>query len=161
MTKIMKQNKKDFSMSEIKEAVTSCQNIILWLGSTDLSVGIKYKRMDDNVRSLMNIECIFAYLYTEVGKYGNISDIIDTQNEIYARYTLVASLVFTEPKIMQDFLKKLPVKWADVMDFVRSLTYNEKAIAAETLNKNITNIDKAIKKLPAIQIIPHKNEVWC
>lgn len=157
----MKQRKIAFTEGEIKETVTSCQDIILWLISTDMSVGVKYKQIDDNVRSLMTIECIFAYMYTEVGKYGNIADIIDTRNEVYARYTLAASLVFSEPKAMQECLDKLPATWIGIKNFVKDLANNENETIVETLHKSITTINKAIKSLTVMQIIQQKNKVWC
>ena len=157
----MKQRNTNFTECEIKETVTSCQNIIMWLTSTSLSDGIKYKQIDDNVRSLKTIECIFAYMYTEVGKYGNIADVIDTGNEIYARYTLAASLVFSEPKAMQECLDKLPVTWIGITNFVKGLAENEKEPAVKTLHKSITTIDNAIKDLLVMQIVQEKNEVWC
>lgn len=157
----MKQRRTEFTEYEIKETVTSCQNIIMWLTSTSLSDGIKYKQIDDNVRSLMTIECIFAYMYTEVGKYGNIADVIDTGNEIYARYTLAASLVFSEPKAMHECLGKLPASWISIMNFVKGLADKEDEAAVKTLNKSVTTIDNAIKDLLVMQIVQQKNEVWC
>lgn len=157
----MEQSKRAFTEDEIKETVNSCQDIILWLTDTSLSVDIKYKQMDDNVRSLMIIECIFAYLYTEVSKYGNIADIIDTRNEIYARYTLAASLVFSEPKAMQKCLCKLPTTWTNIMGFVKGLTSSEEIRKVESLNQCMNTIDKSIKELSNMQIIHVKDNVWC
>lgn len=39
----------------------------------------------------MHIECLLAYLHTEVEKYGNISDVLATKSEVYARYTLIGN----------------------------------------------------------------------
>jgi hypothetical protein len=100
-------------------------------------------------------------MYTEVGKYGNIADVIDTGNEIYARYTLAASLVFSEPKAMQECLDKLPVMWISITNFVKVLAENEKEPVVKTLHESITTIDNAIKDLLVMQIVQQKNEVWC
>lgn len=144
MNESMKRNRTVLSKDKITKAVASCRGILSWLGGTSLSGGIKYCQIDDIVRTLMTIECFLAYLYTEVCQYGGISDIIDTHDEVYARYTLVSSLVFSEPEAMKVFLGQLTETWKGIMSFVKGLTERENASGTAVLNQWTTTIDKAI-----------------
>lgn len=142
----MNQNRA-LTKGELKATVTSCRNIISWLSSMNLSANMPYKLIDSHIRYIMTIECLFAYVYTEVDNYGTISDIIGTDTIVYARYTIAASLVFSEPKAMNDLLIKISTKWNEVMNSLKSLFHREDSDKFLLLNKHIERINTSIRKL--------------
>lgn len=103
-----------FKKNETSDMVKSCQRLIAWLGELDSSAGISYRQMSSVISSIMSCESVFAYLYTEEYKYGNIADVIDTRSEDFAKYTLAASLVFSEPNGLAKSIRKLPSLWENI-----------------------------------------------
>ncbi len=130
--------------------VKSCQSLILWLGELDSSAGISYKQMSAVINSIMSCESVFAYLYTEDYKYGNIADIMDTRSEDFAKYTLAASLVFSEPNGLTKSINKLPSLWENITCVLEGAGLNSNK-RPNDVNKSIDSIAEAIITLSSNQ----------
>lgn len=132
-----------FTKIATKDLVESCQGLIAWFAELDASTGISYKQMSSIINSIMSCECLFAYLYTEEYKYGNISDIIDTRSEDFAKYTLAASLVFSEPNGLVKSMRKLTSLWEYIINLLEEsgLTYDKRP---DHVNKSIDTIAGAV-----------------
>lgn len=135
-----------FTKKATKSLVKSCQGLIAWFAELDTSAGISYKQMSYVINSIMSCESVFAYLYTEEYKYGNIADVINTSSEDFAKYTLAASLVFTETNGLKKSIKKLPSLWNNITNVLEEagLDYNKRP---DEINKSIDSIDYAVKIL--------------
>ena len=137
----MKQNNIHIPKDELQELVLSCDRIQTSLVSTNLTAQVKYKQLENVIHTVMNIECLFAYLYTEVDKYGNISDVLTTQSEVYARYTLTASLVFSQPNAMFATIEKLSKAWSHVKSFIQNTIGNT---TLQAISNDINSLDDAM-----------------
>lgn len=126
---------------ELQELVLSCERILTSLVNTNLTVQVKYKQLETVVHSVMNIECLFAYLYAEVKKYGNISDVLTTKSDVYARYTLTASLVFSQPNAMFATFEKLSKAWSHVKSFIQNTIENT---TLQAVSNDIKSLDAAM-----------------
>lgn len=126
---------------ELQELVLSCDRILTSLVNTNLTVQVKYKQLETVVHSVMNIECLFAYLYAEVEKYGNISDVLTTKSDVYARYTLTASLVFSQPNAMFATFEKLSKAWSHVKSFIQNTIENT---TLQAVSNDIKSLDAAM-----------------
>lgn len=137
----MKQNNIHIPKDELQELVLSCERILSFLVSTNLTAQVKYKQLEAVVHSIMNIECLFAYLYAEVEKYGSISDVLNTKSDVYARYTLTASMVFSQPNLMHTSIDKLPRIWNDVKFFIQNAIDNS---TLQAISKDVNALDTAM-----------------
>lgn len=135
-----------FTKNTTKNLVKFCQGLITWFAELDTSAGISYKQMSYVINSIMSCESVFAYLYTEEYKYGNIADIIDTRSEDFAKYTLAASLVFSEPNGLKKSIKKLSSLWNNITNVLEDtgLDYNKRP---DEINKAIDSIVDAVNIL--------------
>lgn len=135
-----------FTKTETTYLVSSCQELINWLEELDTSSGFSYKQMTSVINSIMSCESVFAYLYTEDYKYGNISDIIDTRSEDFAKYTLAASLVFSEPNGLKKSIEKLSSLWNNITNVLEDvgLDYNKRP---DEINKAMDSIADAVNIL--------------
>lgn len=139
-----------FKKNEASDMIKSCQSLILWLGELDSSSGISYKQMSAVINSIMSCESVFAYLYTEEYKYGNIAEIMDTRSEDFAKYTLAASLVFSEPNGLTKSIQKLSSLWENIASVLEEagLGSNKRP---NNINKSIDAISDAIITLSSNQ----------
>lgn len=139
-----------FKKNDTLDVIKSCQCFIAWLGELDSSAGISYKQMSLVISSIMSCESVFAYLYTEEYKYGNITDIINIRSEDFAKYTLAASLVFSEPNGLKKSIEKLPFLWNDIISTLDSacLDYDKRP---NKINKSIETIVDAVNVLSSNQ----------
>lgn len=137
----MKQNNIHIPEIELQELILSCERILSCLVSTNLTVQVKYKQLETIVHSVMNIECLFAYLYAEVEKYGSISDILTTKSDVYARYTLTASLIFSQPYTMFATIEKLSKAWSQVRSFIQNAIENT---TLQAISNDINSLDVAM-----------------
>lgn len=134
---------------ELQELVLSCDRIQTSLVSTKLTARVKYKQLENVIHTLMNIECLFAYLYAEVDKYGNISDVLTTQSEVYARYTLTASLVFSQPNAMHATIGKLSKVWNHVKVFIQNAIENT---TLQAISNDVNYLDAAMCLITSNQL---------
>lgn len=139
----MKQNIIHISKAELQELVLACERILSFLVSTNLTAQVKYKQLEAVVHSIMNIECLFAYLYAEVEKYGNISDVVNTKSDVYARYTLTASMVFSQPNKMHASIEKLSEVWNQVKSFLQNMNALENS-TLQAISKEVNALDAAM-----------------
>lgn len=147
----MKQNNIHISKAELQELVLACERILSFLVSTNLTAQVKYKQLEAVVHSIMNIECFFAYLYAEVEKYGNISDVLTTRSEVYARYTLTASLIFSQPNTMHASIEKLSKVWNKVKSFLQNMNALENS-TFQAISKDVISLDAAMCLLTSNQL---------
>ena len=145
----MKQNNIHIPKDELQELVLSCDRIQTSLVSTNLTAQVKYKQLENVIHTVMNIECLFAYLYTEVDKYGNISDVLTTQSEVYARYTLTASLVFSQPNAMHATIGKLSKVWNHVKVFIQNAIENT---TLQAISNDVNYLDAAMCLITSNQL---------
>lgn len=137
----MKQNNIHIPKDELQELVLSCDRILTSLVNTNLTAQVKYKQLENIINSVMNIECLFAYLYAEVEMFGNISDVLTTKSEVYARYTLTASLVFSQPNAMFATTEKLSKVWSHVKSFIQNTIGNT---TLQAISNDINSLDDAM-----------------
>ena len=145
----MKQNNIHIPKDELQELVLSCDRMLTSLVSTDLTARVKYKQLENVIHSVMNIACLFAYQYAEVEKYGNISDVLTTQSEVYARYTLTASLVFSHPNAMHASIDKLPKVWNHVKFFIQNAIENT---TLQAISDDVNYLDAAMCLITSKQL---------
>lgn len=142
----MVKEKIHFKKEEITGLIKSCQALVSWLTQVDLPKNIRYQQLNNAVNIITTFECLLAFLYAEVYKYGNIKDVINTQSEVLAKYTLAASLVFSEPRGLTDTLEKLPIAWEKVTSMLdlTGLTIDKRP---DSINKCISVITDTVKLL--------------
>lgn len=138
------------SKGELKEIVLSCDRLRSHIASTNLTIHMKYKQIEDVVHAIIDIECVFAYLYAEVANYGNVTDVLNTKSDVYARYTLAASLVFSRPNAIYDSIEKIPKVWSHVRLFLHNINAQEHP-TSEATNKDVDALDDAIPRIAALQ----------
>lgn len=139
-----------FKKNEAVDMIKSCQRLIMWLGELDSSAGISYKQMSTVINSIMSCESVFAYLYTEEYKYGKIADIMDTRSEDFAKYTLAASLVFSEPNGLKLSIRKLPSLWKNITDILKGAGLEDN-MRPEGISNSIDSIANAVNILSNMQ----------
>lgn len=138
----MEKGKDYFSKERLCCLIQACERTISLFVHSDGNINIRYVTMEKFVHTLMSYECLFGYLYAEVYKYGTITDLIDPSSDVYARYTLTASLVFTEPQAFTTFLHRLPTSWHIVEEMVEKC---KKSINSDMLSEDIATLSEAIK----------------
>jgi len=145
----MKQNNIHIPKDELQELVLSCDRILTSLVNTNLTAQVKYKQLENIINSVMNIECLFAYLYAEVEMFGNISDVLTTKSEVYARYTLTASLVFSQPNAMHASIDKLSKVWNHVKFFIQNAIENT---TLQAISDDVNYLDAAMCLITSKQL---------
>ena len=140
----MIKDKRLFSKEEIKGLVESCQRTVTSFISSDATISVRYNRMERIVHTVMSIECAFAYMYAEIYKYGKITEIINPDSDAYARYTLAASLVFSESSAMEKFLGKMPLAWNKIAAFARDVGLSGSK-KEQTVDNDLDKISRAIQ----------------
>ena len=140
----MIKDKRLFSKEEIQGLVESCQRTVTSFISSDATISVRYNRMERIVHTVMSIECAFAYMYAEIYKYGKITEIITPDSAAYARYTLAASLVFSESSAMEKFLGKMPLAWNKIAAFARDVGQS-RSKKEQTVDNDLDKISRAIQ----------------
>lgn len=138
----MEKGKGYFSKERLCALIQACERTISLFIHSDASMNIHYTTMEKFVHTLMSYECLFGYLYAEVYKYGTITDVINPGSDVYARYTLTASLVFTEPQAFTTFLHRLPTSWHVVENMVERC---KMSINNDMLFEDIAILSEAVK----------------
>lgn len=141
----MKTNQYIFEKEQLRDIVLSCRQLTSMIVDSGTAANMKYKEMDKFVNSMISYECFFAYMYSEVYGYGQITDIMDTNSKDYAKYIIAASLVFTERKAVETFLKRMPYSWNKSKNFMLKMSYHNRAY--EDIVNSIRTLTEAIAQL--------------
>lgn len=128
------------SKGELYSFIKSCQRLEARIIGSDKTMALSFRQLEKLVNALTTYECVFTYIYVEIFKYGKASDVIDTKSIVFAKYTLSASLVFSEPTAFKQCLDKLPASWEDI----KELSANNDN---EDLKKDIETISKGLKAI--------------
>lgn len=134
-----------FEKKQLRGIVLSCRRLTSMVVDSDAAINVRYREMDEFVNSMISYECFFAYMYAEIYDYGQITDVMDTNSKDYARYTLAASLVFTEKNAVEAFVRKMPYSWEKSKNFLQKTLYNRKAY--NCIENSIRTLTDAIDKL--------------
>lgn len=128
------------SKGELYSFIKSCQRLEARIIGSDKTTALSFRQLEKLVNALTTYECVFTYIYVEIFKYGKAADVIDTKSIVFAKYTLSASLVFSEPTAFIQCLDKLPASWEDI----KELSANNDN---EYLKKDIETISKGLKAI--------------
>lgn len=140
----MDQHQFVFDRQELRDIVRACEDMRKGLVNSKATTSVSYKEMDAVVNSLLSYECLFAYLFGEVFHYGKASDLLNPKDEVFAKYTLSASLVFSEPDAQHASIIKMIDSWGKVKVFL--LENSVKINAEYNYNEEIIRLSSAFEK---------------
>ncbi len=109
-----------FSKTELSQLVAACSKLAALLLECDAALFVGYAAVERAVRGIEAVQCMLAYLYAEQYNYGKVTELIAPTGQLLGKYTMLASLVFTEPQAMVAYLTQLPASWQRVEDVFKS-----------------------------------------
>lgn len=127
-----------FTKDELVSTIDACRRLAVRLTDDDTPERMGFRQTERILDCLSAYQCLFAYLYAEVYDYGNVTDVISPRSPVFAKYTLTASLVLSEPQPCRAFMAKARNSWKDIEPQLQTST------------DDVAAISKAIASLSAI-----------